>query len=166
MFCILISVQPARWRLQFVSHSRGWKKRGKKQLSRFFRSPSDQLARPRTKRVHMRSFSHTVNVDPRLFCKHLERRQISPVPQSPTGVRFSYPDNLCTCNNSVQWNLRIHKACHWKAQLPMNADWWSPGCCNKTWASGPNFYFEIIKIASFFSGVTMVILSCSNAILI
>lgn len=107
----------------------------------------------------------TLNVNPHFYCKHLARRHI--FPQSAVDICFCYPINLCTCNNTVQWNLCIHKACHWKAQFSMNADWlWSPGCCNKTWASGPNFYFEIIKIASFFSGVAMVILSCSNAILI
>lgn len=166
MFYILISFQPVRWRLQFVSHSKAvGKKKENAMSSIFFLRFFGPAAGLWIKRMHTRSFNHAPNVNPRLFCKHLARRQI--FPQSHVDIRFCYPVNLCTCNNSVQWNLCIHKACHWEAQLPMNADWWrSPGCCNKTWASGPNFYFEIIKIASFFSAVTMVILSCSNAILI
>lgn len=74
--------------------------------------------------------------------------------------------NVRSCYHPVQWNLYIHKACDWKAMLHANTDWRPVGCCNKTWASGSDFYFEIIGIASFFTSVTMVILSCSDVILI
>lgn len=146
---------PCDMRFQFVSNLRGGEKSNSAIFSLNFR---------RRKWVHAEGkFLLNINITSVYFLQTGAKWKILQL-----MIHFWLPllVNSRSRYHPVQWNLYFHKACDWKAMLQMNTDWRSVGCCNKTWASGSDFYFEIIRTASFFTSVTMVILSCSNLILI
>lgn len=150
-FCVNILFHPVIWRFQFVSNL------GVKRNSAIFSPSSHQLQEKRG------IFLLNINTTTVYSSQTSAEEKSSSYWEISSYLCLLIYDPVIILSS---WNLYIHKTCDWKAMLQMNTDWWSIGCCNKTWASGSDFYFEIIRIASFFTGVTMVMLSCSNVILI
>lgn len=162
-------ILPCDMRFQFAYNLRGVEK-ATQPFSLFLRTLQEKKVGPRWRHLpaeHYHNYSILfTDLNQRAGGRKQEKKNL----QLLTSFQLPVLVNLRSC--SLKRPCPLKMCTFIKHVIEKQCSRWiqtgdlSVSCCNKTWASGSDFYFEIIRIASFFTSVTMVILSCSDVILI